>query len=210
MWRSAKVPAVAVGSADLSAEWFAALLASGERAAKCSTATRNQRLGSIHALARFIGGAQSTSTSNGAPRFRMVRIKKGVACQRHYGRSREIDACLQLPNRSSSQGARDHALLLFLYNSGARVVRRHALGSADIDWQRGPAGSWDKGARSAVPARANTSSTSSPDRKKAWPHVSACGLNRRGEPTRVTDIHTMVERYVASCGHQPATSRQAG
>lgn len=33
----------------------------------------------------------------------------------------EIDALLACPDRSTSQGRRDHGLLLFLYNSGART-----------------------------------------------------------------------------------------
>jgi hypothetical protein len=51
----------------------------------------------------------------------MVPIKKGVAASVTY-LEKEIDALLAAPNRSSSQGARDHALLFArsLWNLGTR------------------------------------------------------------------------------------------
>src|SRR5713101_256367 len=96
---------------------YRAILAHLESERQCSTATRNQRLGSIHALARFIG-AHSPQHVEWCAQIRMVPIKKGVAASVTYLEKPEIDALLAAPHRSSSQGARDHALLLFLYNSG--------------------------------------------------------------------------------------------
>ena len=46
----------------------------------------------------------------------------------------EMDALLAAPDMRTRQGFRDHAMLLFLYNSGARAVKpsvsRSAIGSA--------------------------------------------------------------------------------
>ncbi len=118
---------------DLSAEVVRAFLAHLESERQCSTATRNQRLGSIHALARFIG-AHSPQHVEWCAQIRMVPIKKGVAASVTYLEKPEIDALLAAPNRSSRPGARDHALLLFLYNSGARVSEAASLRIGDIDW----------------------------------------------------------------------------
>ena len=105
---------------DLSADVVRAFLTHLESERQCSTATRNQRLGSIHALARFIG-AHSPQHVEWCAQVRMVPIKKGVANSVTYLEKPEMDALLAAPDRSSSQGARDHALLLFLYNSGVRL-----------------------------------------------------------------------------------------
>lgn len=91
-----------------------------EHERRCSIATRNQRLGAIHALARFIG--------NRAPEhlvwcmeIRSIPFKKAAKTVVGYLEKAEMDALLGTPDRSTPLGARDHALLLFLYNSGARA-----------------------------------------------------------------------------------------
>lgn len=45
----------------------------------------------------------------------------------------EIDALLAAPDRSTAQGRRDHRLLLFLYNSGARADEAAHLTIADLN-----------------------------------------------------------------------------
>ena len=59
--KGAAVDTLAV--ADLSAEVVRSFLAHLESERQCSTATRNQRLGSIHALARFIGAHNHAATA---------------------------------------------------------------------------------------------------------------------------------------------------
>jgi len=118
---------------DLSAEVVRAFLAHLESERQCCTATRNQRLASLHALARFIS-AHSPQHVEWCAQIRMVPIKKGVTASVTYLEKSEVDALLGAPDQSSSQGARDHALLLFLYNSGARVSEAASLRIGDIDW----------------------------------------------------------------------------
>ena len=45
----------------------------------------------------------------------------------------EMDALLDAPDRSTRQGFRDYAVLLFLYNSGARATEVAALTVGDLD-----------------------------------------------------------------------------
>jgi len=118
---------------DLSAEVVRAFLAHLENERRCSTSTRNQRLASIHALARFIG-AHSPQHVEWCAQVRMVPIKKGVITSITYLEKPQIDALLAAPDQSASQGARDHVLLLFLYNSGARASEAASLRIGDIDW----------------------------------------------------------------------------
>src|SRR5262245_43840503 len=65
----------------------------------------------------------------------MVPMKKGTTTSLTYLEKSEVDALLAAPDQSSTQGRRDHALLLFLYNSGARVSEGASLRIGDIDWQ---------------------------------------------------------------------------
>jgi integrase/recombinase XerD len=181
---------------DLSAEVVRAFLAHLESERQCSTSTRNQRLASIHALARFVG-AHSPQHVEWCAQIRMVPIKKGVATNVAYLEKPEIDALLAAPDRSSSQGARDHALLLFLYNSGTRVSEAASLRIGDIDWHARSVRIVGKGSKERrCPLWANTIEQL---RRLAAqrPNDAPVFLNRRGEPITRYGIHTMIERYVA-------------
>jgi integrase/recombinase XerD len=181
---------------DLSADVVRAFLAHLESERQCSTATRNQRLSSIHALARFIG-ARSPQHVEWCAQLRMVPFKKGLASSVTYLEKPEIDALLAAPDRSSSQGARDHALLLFLHNSGARVSEATSLRIGDIDWQARWVRIVGKGSKERrCPLWANTVEEL---RRLAGgrPADAHVFLNRRGEPITRYGVHTMIERYVA-------------
>ena len=173
-----------------------AFLAHIESVRQCSTATRNQRLGSIHALARFIG-AHSPEHVEWCAQIRMVPIKKGVATSVTYLEKPEIDALLAAPDRLSSQGVRDHALLLFLYNAGARASEAATLRIGDVDWHAKSVRIIGKGSKERrCPLWANTIEEL---RRLAGPRPNDAHvfLNRRGEPITRYGIHTMVERTVA-------------
>jgi integrase/recombinase XerD len=86
----------------------------------CSIATRNQRLAAIHALARFVG-ERSPEHLEWAAQIRAIPFKKCGKIPVTYLEKPEIDALLASPNRETAQGRRDHTLLLFLYNTGARA-----------------------------------------------------------------------------------------
>jgi integrase/recombinase XerD len=91
-----------------------------ERDRQCSDVTRNQRLATIHSLARFIG-TRSPVHLAWCAEIRAIPFKKTAKTVIGYLEKAEMDALLNQPDRRTSLGARDHALLLFLYNSGARA-----------------------------------------------------------------------------------------
>src|SRR5207245_10213292 len=45
----------------------------------------------------------------------------------------EIDALPAAPDRTTEQGRRDHGILLFLYNTGARASEAAAIAIQDLD-----------------------------------------------------------------------------
>jgi len=180
---------------DLSADVVRDFLKHLEHDRQCSPATRNQRLASVRALARFIG-AHSPQHVEWCAQIRLVPIKKGNAASVTYLEKPEIDALLAAPDQSSSQGTRDHALLLFLYNAGARVSEAVALRIGDIDWHNKSVRIIGKGNKERrCPLWAETI-----ERLRHLtgerPREAPVFLNRRGEPLTRYGVHTLVERYV--------------
>lgn len=91
-----------------------------ERDRQCNGVTRNQRLATIHSLARFIGMCSPVHLSWCAE-VRSIPFKKTAKTLIGYLEKAEIDALLNQPDQRTKMGARDHVVLLFLYNSGARA-----------------------------------------------------------------------------------------
>jgi integrase/recombinase XerD len=91
-----------------------------ERDRKCSGTTRNQRLATVRSLACFIG-MRSPAHVAWCAEIRATPFKKTAKTEVGYLEKAEMDALLAQPDRRTALGGRDHALLLFLYNSGARA-----------------------------------------------------------------------------------------
>jgi len=107
-------------AAELSPDVVRAFLEHVERERNCGATTRNQRLSAVHSLARFIG-MRSPEHVSWCAGVRSIPFKKTTKAMIGYLEKPELDALLRQPNRRTLLGARDHALLLFLYNSGARA-----------------------------------------------------------------------------------------
>src|SRR5207248_4064983 len=105
---------------DVSADRVRRFLDDLEEKRKCGIATRNQRLAAIHALARFIG-LHAPELVEWSGQVRTVPFKKAPKALVTYLEKPEMDALLAAPDMATAQGRRDHALLLFLYNTGARA-----------------------------------------------------------------------------------------
>jgi integrase/recombinase XerD len=186
----------ALSVTDLSAELVRSFLVYLERERQCSTATRNQRLASIHALARFIG-EHSPQHVEWCAQIRMVPIKKSMTASLTYLEKSEVDSLLAAPDQLSGQGRRDHALLLFLYNSGARVSEATSVRIGDIDWHSKSVritGKGNKQRRCPLWATTLKHLRHLAGERPAEAHLF---MNRRGEPLTRYGVHTLVERYIA-------------
>ncbi len=102
-----------------------------ERDRHCSDVTRNQRLGAIHSLARFIA-MRSPLHVSWCTEVRSVPFKKTAKTLISYLEKIEMDALLKQPDRRTALGARDYALLVFLYNTGARADEVARLKIGDL------------------------------------------------------------------------------
>ena len=78
----------------------------------CSAATRNQRLATIHSLARFIGTYSPVHLA-WCSEIRAIPFKKTVKAAIGYLEKVEMDTILDQPDKHTNFGVRDHTLLLF-------------------------------------------------------------------------------------------------
>jgi site-specific recombinase XerD len=117
---------------DLSANMVCLFLADLEQSRRCSIPTRNQRLAAVHALARFVG-EHSPEHIAWCGQIRSIPFKKSSKAVVPYLEKPQMDALLSAPDRTTTQGCRDHALLLFLYNSGARAHEAAQLLISELD-----------------------------------------------------------------------------
>jgi site-specific recombinase XerD len=95
-------------------------LAHLEENRSCSVQTRNQRLTAIRSFARFVASRDPARLAWCA-QIRAITTKKAAPQPISWMTKDEMEALLAVPDRQTPQGRAEHALLLFLYNTGARV-----------------------------------------------------------------------------------------
>lgn len=125
---------------DLSVQIVSDFLAHLEQTRSCSVATRSQRLVTLHAFARFTG-KRSPEHVEWCAQIRRIPFKRGWRTPIPYMEKDEIDALLRAPDRATEHGRRDYALLLFLYNSGARATEAAKVLIEDLTWESSGSGS---------------------------------------------------------------------
>jgi len=106
--------------ADLQANEVLAFLDHLEKERKVSIGTRNCRLAAMHSFFAFVARREPLAIAQCAE-IAHIPVKKRSRPAMCYMDAEEIAAVLREPNRSSVEGQRDHALLAFLYNTGARI-----------------------------------------------------------------------------------------
>jgi site-specific recombinase XerD len=122
---------------DVSPDVVRKFLADIESIRSCSVATRNQRLAAIRSLARFIGLHSPEHLSWGTE-VRAIPFKKTAEPTIGYLERADMDAILKLFNRRTPLGFRNYALILFLYNTGARADEAAHVHAADLALGRSP------------------------------------------------------------------------
>jgi len=185
---------------DIDAEVIKAFLLDLETNRQCSVPTRNQRLAAIHALAKFIG-LNTPEHVEWCRQVQMVPFKKATRTLITYLEKNEMDALLNAPDKTTDQGKRDHTLLLFLYNTGARSDEAAQLTIADLDMANASKrdfsivtikGKGNKVRRCPLWQQTVTELKELVLGRDSSEHVF---LNRCRDPLTRFGIHTMVKRY---------------
>jgi integrase/recombinase XerD len=171
-----------------------------EQQRHCAAATRNQRLAALRSLFRFIA-RQVPELIAHAAQIQGVPLRRVAPPLIPYLEKAEVDAMLAVPDRATPLGRRNYALLLFLYNTGARATEAAEL----------PVGAL---ALDAVPAVRILGKGRKLRHCPLWPHTAVVlrGLlasrppgaadarvfvNTRQQPLTRFGVHALVERTVA-------------
>jgi integrase/recombinase XerD len=186
---------------DVSADLVRSFLMHLEKRRGCGIATRNQRLAALHSLARFVAD-RSPEHVPWCAALRTIPFKKTTQVTIPYLEKPEMEALLAAPDQRSALGRRDYALLLFLYNSGARADEVAQLTIADLELPRG--------SRNGQAAVKLVGKGSKVRRCPLWPKTAdelrqliagrpaeqRVFLNRRGQPITRFGIHALIRRHV--------------
>lgn len=129
--RRTRRPVSALGLDDIVVEHVLAFLDHVEAERRNRAATRNCRLAAIRGLVEHL-------TRNDLSRAEQYQRILAIPCKRapvravEYLEPEHVRAVLAQPDRRSPVGLRDHALLLFLYNTGARIGEALAVSADDL------------------------------------------------------------------------------
>jgi site-specific recombinase XerD len=185
---------------DLTVNRLRAFLKDVEEGRGCGVTTRNQRLAAIRSLATFIS-LHSPAHIQWCGEIRTLPLKKASQVPVTYLEKDEMDALLASPDRTTSQGRRDHALLVFLYNTGCRADEAAHVRIDDLNLGKTPNRDsssvlvrgkgnkqrhcplWSKTVDELLPLITG---------RETLEHVF---LNRRGQPLTRFGIHALVKRY---------------
>lgn len=124
-------PVVLLGFDDLSPDGILAFLDHLENERGNSTSTRNTRLAAIHAFARYaaVGNPEHLELCQSLLAIPFKRASIPVV---DYLEIDEVHAILDAPCRTSPTGRRDYALLLTLFNTGARAQETVDIRPCDL------------------------------------------------------------------------------
>jgi integrase/recombinase XerD len=185
---------------DIDADMLRAFLRHIEERRKCSVSSRNQRLAAIHALGIFIA-ERCPEYLDWCAQLRTVKAKRSAPRPVCYLEKPEIDALLEAPCLATKLGCRDRALLLFLYNSGARAEEAAKVCIEDLSLHCGADGTLSsvclhgKGGKVRIcPLWASTTDTLR-NLVAGRNLKERVFLNRRSEPLTRFGIHEIVTRY---------------
>jgi integrase/recombinase XerD len=185
---------------DLSAEWIGRFLVDLEKTRRCSISTRNQRLAAIHAFAKYVATHRPEFLA-WCEQIRSIPFKKHMKKQVAYLEKAEIDLMLDQPNLRTALGRRDHVILLFLYNTGARADEVAQLLISHLELASVPSKHlsfvkirgkgkkerlcplWPQTVKELLPVIADRDS------------ADRVFLNRYGRPMTRFGIHRLVKRY---------------
>jgi len=192
---------------DINAGAVKSFLTELETNRDCSLSTRNQRLAAIHAFAKFIG-LNSPEHVEWCRQIQMIPFKKAKRTLITYLEKIEMDALLNAPDKQTDLGKRDHAILLFLYNTGARSDETAQLKIVDINIPHTPKrdlstvlikGKGNKLRRCPLWQQTVDELILLISDRSPSEHVF---LNRCKQPLTRFGIHTMVSRYAKQISKQ--------
>jgi site-specific recombinase XerD len=172
----------------------------------CTVKTRNVRLAAIRGLFAFIGRQRPEMLAQ-CRQIRAIPLKRTGPVRVDYLEEAELQALMNAVNIHARTGVRDRALLLLLYNTGARVSEIVTLefshlrlnGSTQVDLQ----GKGNK--HRTCPLWPETVAALKDYLRQRCPAQSATQtlfLNANGAPITRFGIRHIIGKYAAIAAHQ--------
>lgn len=160
--------------------------------------TCNQRLAALHSLFGFIS-RQAPELIEHATQIHAVSPRRAAMPMMAYLDKPELDALLAVPDRRRPQGRRDYALLLFLYNTGARASEAAGVSVGDLALDKLTVRLLGKGRKTRMcPLWSHTADVLRQilALRIDGPKDARVFLNVRGQPVTRYGIHALVARTV--------------
>ncbi len=181
-----------------------------ERDRNVSTATRNHRLSALKGFCRYVS-YEKPLLADCCRRVTFIPLKKHAIPLLDYLEEDEMEAILDAVDKSTTEGRRNHAILLLLYNTGCRVGELANLTRDDcrLDHPRhvrilGKGRRWR-----TVPLWERTGvaiERTLKDRDDDSPHMF---LGQRGNPiTRFGVRHLLEKHYLLAAEKMPSLKRK--
>jgi integrase/recombinase XerD len=130
-WRSTGIQPSQLDISNLDAPLIGAFLQHLESERANSVATRNARLAAIHSLFRY-AALRAPEHAELISRVLAIPPKRTDRAIVYFLTTKEIDALLAAPDRTTWLGRRDHALLLLACQTGLRVSELIGLTRGDV------------------------------------------------------------------------------
>jgi site-specific recombinase XerD len=130
--RTCRKPVTRLSLTDLSSQRVLDFLRMIEDQRHNKPQTRNQRLAALHTFYRFVAAYHCEMLTE-AERVEAIPNKRTSPAPTRYLEHEEIDRLFQMLASRGSRALRDHALLMLLYNTGARVQEVADLRVGDVD-----------------------------------------------------------------------------
>jgi site-specific recombinase XerD len=174
--------------------------------------TRNLRLTAMHSFFRFVS-RQIPELIEHATQIHNIPLRRTLQPTVTYLEKAEIDALLATPDRTALQGQRDYALLLFLYNTGARATEAAQTNVGALHLDSSPASVRFIGKGRKVRLCPLWSHTVDVLRGLLGSRLASLDdmplfLNIRRQRITRFGIHTLVERTVAKAASTTPSLRQ--
>lgn len=206
-------PVIKLDFADLDAQVIGAFLDHLQTQRGNEIATRNNRLAAIRSFFAFVA-AEEPSLAEQCRRVCAIPIKRGPVKAVPYLEDEEMQALLAAAAAAGDDGLRDHALMLFLYNTGARVRELVNVQAMDLHLDR-PRQVLLRGKRKKeriVPLWASTARAIRnllDEQQIALSSDQRVFLNAWGEPLTRLGVDYLLKKYVpAAASSVPSLGRK--
>lgn len=203
-------PIGGIGLDDIQADAVLAFLDHIEGARHNSPSTRNCRRAAIRGFAAHLLRHDITRAAQ-YERILAIPPKKARTRPVTYWEPQVVAAILGEPDRATATGTRDHALLLFLYNTGARVSealsvrRRDLLLSRPYQVRLHGKGSKDR----ICPLWADTATALSRLMSRQGAEDDFVFLNRRDRPLTRDGVAYLLEKYALQASRRHPVLRRS-